>query len=270
MRILFLGDVVGRSGRDAIAKHLPELKARLKPEVIIVNAENAAGGFGVTEKIAQDFYGMGVDCLTTGNHVWDQRELLGTIDQDLRLLRPLNYPEGTPGRGSYTHTLNDGRKIIILNVMARLFMEPVLDDPFALTEKFIAQNRLGHIAKAIFIDFHAEATSEKMAYAHVFDGRVSAVVGTHTHVPTADEQILPKGTAYMTDAGMCGDYDSVVGMKKDLAIWRFTRKTPGERKSPADGEATVCGTFIVTNDATGLAQSIVPVRIGGRLRPQLS
>jgi metallophosphoesterase (TIGR00282 family) len=266
MRILFLGDVVGRSGRDGIAKHLPELKTRLKPDVIIVNAENAAGGFGVTEKIAQDFYSMGIDCLTTGNHVWDQRELLGTIDRDPRLLRPLNYPEGTPGRSSYLHSLPDGRKILILNVMARLFMEPALDDPFALTEKFLAQNRLGHTAKAIFIDFHAEATSEKMAFAQVFDGRVSAVVGTHTHVPTADDQILPKGTAFMTDAGMCGDYDSVVGMKKDLAIWKFTRKIPGEKKSPADGEATVCGAFIVTNDATGLAQTIAPVRIGGRLR----
>ncbi len=270
MRILFFGDVVGRSGRDGIARHLPELRAKLKSDVVVINVENAAGGFGVTDRIAQDFYGFGVDCLTTGNHVWDQRELLGTIDRDPRLLRPLNYPDGTPGRGTFIHTLADGRKILIANVMARLFMEPVLDDPFAATEKLIASHRLGTSVHAILLDFHAEATSEKMAYAHVFDGRVSAVIGTHTHVPTADEQILPKGTAYLTDAGMCGDYDSVVGMKKELAIWKFTRKIPTpERKGPAEGEATICGALIVTDDQTGLARSIDVIRLGGRLKPNL-
>ena len=269
MRILFLGDVVGRSGRDGVAKHLPDLKNRLKPDVIIVNAENAAGGFGVTDKIAQEFYALGVDCLTTGNHVWDQKELVGTIDRDPRLLRPLNYPDGTPGRGSYLHTLAGGRKILIVNVMARLFMEPVLDDPFVVIEKLLAQHRLGHTAQAIFVDFHGETTSEKMAFAHMVDGRVSVVVGTHTHVPTADDRILGKGTAAMTDVGMCGDYDSVIGMKKEQALWRFTRKIPGERMTPAEGEATVCGAFIVTDDATGLAQSIDPVRVGGWLKPTL-
>jgi len=181
----------------------------------------------------------------------------------------LNYPDGTPGRGSYIHTLGGGRKILIVNVMARLFMEPVLDDPFAVTEKLIAQHRLGQTVQAIFIDFHGETTSEKMAFAHVFDGRVSAVVGTHTHIPTADAQILPKGTAYQSDAGMCGDYDSVIGMKKELAIWKFTRKIPGERLAPAEGEATICGVLITTDDATGRATSIEPLRIGGRLKQQL-
>lgn len=266
MRILFFGDVMGRSGRDGLAKDLPDLRARLKPDVIIANAENAAGGYGITVKLAQEFHALGIDCLTTGNHIWGQRELVGTIDSDPCLLRPLNYPEGTPGRGSILHALPDGRKIMIVNVMARLFMEPALDDPFAVTEKLLAQHRLGQSAQAIFVDFHGEASSEKMAFAHVCDGRVSAVVGTHSHIPTADEQILPKGTAYMTDAGMCGDYDSVIGMRKELAIWKFTRKIPGERLIPAEGEATICGAFIVTDDATGLAKSIEPVRVGGRLR----
>lgn len=270
MRILFFGDVMGRSGREGLANHLPGLKARLKPDAVIANVENAAGGFGITDKIAQEFYALGADCLTTGNHVWDQREVLGTIDRDPKLLRPLNYPEGTPGRGFYLHTLPGGGKILIANVMARLFMEPSLDDPFAATEKLLAQYKLGGGVRAIFLDFHGETTSEKQAYAHAFDGRASAVVGTHTHVPTADEQILPKGTAYITDAGMCGDYDSVIGIKKELSIWRFTRKLPGERMTPAEGEATVCGVFVVTNDATGLAQSIEPFRLGGRLKQKMA
>jgi metallophosphoesterase (TIGR00282 family) len=269
MRILFFGDIMGRSGRDGLAKHLPDLKVRLKPDVVVVNAENAAGGFGVTEKIAQDFYALGADCLTTGNHVWDQKELLTTIDRDPKLLRPLNFPDGTPGRGSYLHQLPDGRKILIANVMARLFMEPQLDDPFAATEKLLAVHRLGTTTQAILIDFHSEATSEKMAFGHVFDGRTSAILGTHTHIPTADEQILPKGTAYISDAGMCGDYDSVIGIKKELSIWRFTRKVPGERMVPAEGEATICGVFVTTDDASGLAKSIEPFRLGGRLRQQI-
>ena len=269
MRILFFGDIMGRSGRDGLALHLPRLKSALKPDVIIANAENAAAGFGLTDKIAQDFYQLGVDCLTTGNHIWGQKELIGTIDRDPRLLRPLNYPEGTPGRGSYIHSLPGGQKILIANVMARVFMEPVLDDPFAATEKLLAAHRLGAGVQAIFIDFHGETTSEKMAFSHVVDGRVSAVVGTHTHVPTADEQILAKGTAYISDAGMCGDYDSVIGMKKEPSIWRFTRRIPGERFSPAEGEATVCGVFIETNDATGLATSIEPIRVGGKLRERM-
>lgn len=265
MRILFFGDVMGRSGRDALAKHLPVLKTELKPDATIANVENAAAGFGITLKLAQDFYAMGIDCLTTGNHIWGQKEIVSAIDREPRLLRPLNFPEGTPGRGAYTHTLPDQRKIMILNVMGRLFMEPVLDDPFVTTEKIMSQHRLGHTVQAIFVDFHGEASSEKMAFGHVLDGRVSAVVGTHTHIPTADEQILPHGTAYMTDSGMCGDFDSVIGMKKELAIWKFTRKIPGERLAPAEGEATVCGSFILTDDTTGLARSIESIRVGGRL-----
>jgi hypothetical protein len=269
MRILFFGDIMGRSGRDGLAKHLPDLKARLKPDVVIVNGENSAAGFGITDKLAKEFFALGVDCLTTGNHIWGQKELVGTIDREPRLLRPLNYPEGTPGRGFYLHALPNGKKILIVNVMARLFMEPVLDDPFITMEKLLAQYRLGQNAAAIFVDFHGEASSEKMAFGHVFDGRVSAVIGTHTHIPTADEQILPRGTAFMSDAGMCGDYDSVIGMKKELSIWKFTRKIPGERMVPAEGEATVCGALVVTDDATGLAAGIDPIRIGGRLQQRV-
>ena len=265
MRILFFGDIVGRSGRDGLAAHLPDLRARLNPDVVIANVENAAAGFGVTVKLARELLALGIDALTTGNHVWDQRELVGTIDGEPRLLRPLNFPDGTPGRGSYLHTLGDGRRIVVANVMGRLFMEPALDDPFAVTEKWLGQQKLGTTAQAILMDLHAETTSEKMAFAHFVDGRVSAVIGTHTHVPTADVRILPKGTAALSDVGMCGDYDSVIGMKKELALWRFTRRIPGERLAPAEGPATVCGVFVVTDDATGRALSIESVRMGGVL-----
>ena len=182
---------------------------------------------------------------------------------------PLTIPDGTPGKGFFLHNLPGGRKLLVVNVMARVFMEPVLDDPFATTEKLLSQYRLGTAVQAIFIDFHGEATSEKMAYAHAFDGRVSAILGTHTHVPTADERILAGGTATMSDAGMCGDFDSAIGMKKEQALWRFTRKIPGERMAPAEGEATVCGALISTDDVTGKALTIAPIRVGGLLRSVL-
>jgi len=265
MRILFLGDVMGRSGREAVEKHLPILRDKLKPDVVIVNAENAAHGKGLTDKICKDLYKIGVDCVTTGNHIWDQNEIILYIDSDPKLLRPENFPKGTPGRGAYLHDLNDGRKILIVNSMGRLFMEP-LDDPFTGINELLKNYRMGKNVNAIFIDFHAETTSEKMAFAHMLDGQVSGVVGTHTHVPTSDAQILPGGTAFQTDAGMSGDYDSVIGVRKDIPIARFTRKMPTERMTPADGEGTVCGTFIETDDKTGLAKNISPVVVGPRLR----
>ena len=265
MIILFFGDVMGRSGREGLKQRLPEIKERLKPDAIIVNAENATSGFGLTMKIAEEFFALGISCLTLGNHAWAQRELLTGIDREPRIVRPLNYPEGTPGRGLYLHALQDGRTLLVVNPMARLFMDPVLDDPFAAVEKVVAEHKLSGKLH-IFVDIHGETTSEKMAMAHLLDGRVSAVIGSHTHVPTADEHILPKGTAYMSDAGMCGDYDSVIGMKKDVAIWTFTHKTPfSERKSPAEGEATLCGVVVTTDDKTGLAVKIEVVRVGGIL-----
>lgn len=265
MRLLFLGDVVGRRGREAVLEFLPRARRDLDPDLIVVNAENAAAGFGLTVRIAEEFLAAGVDVITTGNHVWDQRELVGQIDRMPRVLRPLNLPAGAPGRGAVMLTARGDRKVLVMNACARLFMEPI-DDPFAAVDAVLAQNRMGAggVAAAL-LDFHGEATSEKMIMGHHLDGRVSLVVGTHTHVPSADHQILPGGTAYMSDAGMCGDYDSAIGMKKDVASARFIRKLPTERLSPAEGPATVCGVLVETVDATGAARSVEPIRFGGRL-----
>lgn len=268
MRLLFFGDVVGRSGRDALARHLPDIRARLKPDFIVVNGENAAGGFGITAQIAREFYALGVDVISTGNHAFDQKETLSYIGGDPRLLRPRNYPPTAPGRGAgIFETAQGGRKVLVINVMGRIFMDP-LDDPFAAVEAELARVRLGATVSAIIVDIHAEATSEKMAMGHVCDGRVSLVVGTHSHIPTADAQILTGGTAYQTDAGMCGDYDSVIGMDKAEPVNRFIRKIPGGRFEAASGEATVCGLLVETDDRTGLATRIEPIRVGGRLKPQ--
>jgi metallophosphoesterase (TIGR00282 family) len=266
MRVLFCGDILGRAGRDAVIEEIPRLRDALALDFVAVNGENAAAGFGITDKICQSLYAAGVDCITTGNHVWDQREIIATIDADARLLRPVNFPPGTPGKGARTYQLGDGRRIAVINVMTRLFMDP-LDDPFATVERELQSRTLGQSVQAILVDVHGEATSEKMAMGHFLDGRVSAVVGSHSHVPTADAQILTGGTAYQTDAGMCGDYDSVIGMQKAPAVQRFVRKMPGERLTPAEGPATLCGIFIETDDATGLAKRIHPVRVGGRLKP---
>ena len=268
MNILVCGDVVGRAGRDAIKTHLPGLKRDLAIDVAIVNAENAAGGFGLSERLAGELYEAGADILSTGNHVWDQRELISYITRDPRILRPANFPEGTPGAGWRLHPLGGGGNVLVVNLMGRLFME-ALDDPFARLETILAQHKLGRGASAIIVDFHAEATSEKMAFGHFADGRVSAVIGTHTHVPTADAQILPGGTAYVSDAGMCGDYDSVIGMQKAPSVRRFVTKMPGEKAKPAEGEGTLCGIFVAIDEATGLARRIEPVRIGGRLAPHI-
>jgi hypothetical protein len=267
MRILFIGDIMGRTGRDALAKHLPELKKTLKPDVVIVNGENAAHGIGITPDICKEFYALGVDVITTGNHIWDQREIIPYIDRDPKLLRPINFPKGTMGKGFYIHTLPDGRKILVVNAMARIFMD-AMDDPFAAMNELLNTYRMGGVVNAAFLDFHGEASSEKMAMGHYLDGRVSVVVGTHTHTPTADVQIFDGGTAYQTDAGMTGDYNSVIGVKKDVPIHRFTRKTPTDRMSPAEGEATVCGLFVEL-DNRGLAKKAGAVRIGGRLKPEM-
>lgn len=265
MRILFLGDIVGQPGRDAVERHIENLKSKLNPDIIIANAENSAHGFGLTEKIVKGLYEVGVDVITTGNHAWDQREMLSYIERDKNVLRALNYPDGTPGRGSIVKQLTDGRKILVAHVMGRLFMDP-LDDPFAAMDTLLQKYNLGSAVNAIFVDIHGETTSEKMAMGQYLDGRVSAVVGTHTHVPTADCQIFSKGTGFQTDAGMCGNYNSVIGMDKDVPIHKFTKKYPAKsRMFPADGQGTLCGTFVKTDDTTGLATSIVPVRIGPRL-----
>ncbi len=269
MRILFLGDIVGRSGRDAVAAALPRLRESLRLDLAIVNVENASHGFGCSPDMANTLFEVGADVLTLGNHAWDRKELAGYIETQKRLIRPINFPPGTPGQGSVLVDLADGRRALVLQAMGRLFMEPN-DDPFRLTAELLGKHRLGVTVQAIVADIHGEATSEKMAFAHSFDGRVSLVVGTHTHVPSADHQILPGGTAYQSDAGMCGDYDSVIGMDKGVAAARFWRRVPGERLAPADGEATVCGVFVETADATGLAVRIEPIRVGGRLSQSMA
>ncbi len=266
MRLLFCGDIVGRSGREAVTGRLPRLREELALDFVIVNGENAAGGFGITGKICEELFAAGVDAISGGNHSWDQREALAVIDREPRLLRPQNYPDGTPGRGAAVFDVPGGRKVLVLNVMGRLYMDP-LDDPFACVARELAKHRLGATVQAIVVDIHAETTSEKMAMGHFVDGRVSLCVGTHTHVPTADTMILPGGTAYQTDAGMCGDYDSVIGMDKAEPIARFTRKLRGEHLSVARGEGTLCAVFVETDDKTGLAKRVAPLRAGGRLSP---
>jgi len=266
MKILFLGDIIGKPGRDAVAAHLPRLHSLLSPDLVIANGENAAHGFGITRSIAEEYFGMGIDVITTGNHWADQKEILTVIETEDRILRPQNYPPGTPGRGANLYQTPAGN-VLVINVMGRVFMDP-LDDPFAAVEAQIAACPLGEGADAIVIDVHAETTSEKMALAHFVDGRASLVVGTHTHVPTADAQILPGGTAFQADAGACADYDSVIGMDKAEPVQRFLRKMSGARFSPATGPATVCGVYVETGPK-GLATRIEPVRIGGRLMQAL-
>jgi len=266
MKLLFCGDIVGRAGREAVTGRLPRLRKELALDFVIANGENAAGGYGITGKICEELFAAGVDAISGGNHSWDQREALGFIDREPRLLRPHNYPDGTPGRGAAVFDVPGGRKVLVLNVMGRLFMDP-LGDPFACVERALAKHRLGATVQAIVVDIHAEATSEKMAMGHFVDGRASLCVGTHTHVPTADTMILPGGTAYQSDAGMCGDYDSVIGMDKVAPLARFTRKLPTERLKVASGEGTLSGVYVEIDDQTGLATKIAPLRAGGRLAP---
>jgi metallophosphoesterase (TIGR00282 family) len=267
MNLLFIGDIVGKPGRDVVLAELPRLRESLKLDCVIANGENAAGGFGLTRAIAEEFFAAGIDVISTGNHWADQKEIYGLIEQEDRILRPVNYPKGTPGKGANLYALPGGGSILVINVMGRVFMDP-LDDPFAAVARELDACPLGEAADAIVIDIHAEATSEKMAMGHFCDGRASLVVGTHTHAPTADAQILPGGTAFQSDAGACADYDSVIGMDKTEPLRRFTTKMPGSRYAPATGPATLCAVFVQIG-ANGLATRIEPVRVGGRLIPAI-
>lgn len=268
MRILFIGDVVGKAGRTAVTERLPGLIRDLSLDLVVLNGENAAGGFGITEAIYNDFIDAGVDAVTLGNHAWNQKEALVFIERAPRLVRPLNFPRSTPGRGAALVETRAGARVLVINAMGRVFMEP-LNDPFAAIDRELDACPLGEMADTVIVDFHAEASSEKQAAGHFCDGRASLVVGTHTHVPTADHRILPGGTAYMTDAGMTGDYDSVIGMQKEEPLQRFLTGIPTARFEPANGDATLSGVAVETDDATGLAQRIAPVRLGGRLEPAL-
>ena len=264
MRILFVGDIVGRSGRKVLVDRLPALIADWSLDCVIANGENAAGGFGITEAIYRELMDAGLDAMTLGNHAWDQREALVFIERAPQLVRPINFPPGTPGRGAALIETRAGARVLVINAMGRLFMDP-LDDPFAAVERELAACPLKRAVDAIVIDIHAEATSEKQAMGHFADGRCTLVVGTHTHAPTADHQILPGGTAFISDVGMTGDYDSVIGMTKEEPITRFLRKISSSRLEPATGSATLCAIAVETDDATGLASKVAVVRLGGRL-----
>jgi hypothetical protein len=265
VRLIFIGDVVGKTGRQALARELPLLRERYRPDLVAVNGENAAHGFGITEEMYLGFLAAGADAVTLGNHAFDQREALVFIERHPNLLRPVNWPGGCPGRGSALIDTASGRRVLVVSAMGRVMIEPMLDDPFPALARELDLCPLGRACDAILIDFHAEVSSEKMAMGHFVDGRASLLVGTHTHTPTADHQILPGGTAYITDAGMTGDYDSVIGMDKAEPLNRFLRKLPVERLKPAEGQATLCGVAVETDEASGLAKAVAPIRIGGRL-----
>ncbi len=264
MRILFIGDVVGRAGRAAVNERLPGLIKDWKLDLVVVNGENAAGGFGITETIYTELVDAGADAITLGNHAWDQREALVFIERAPRLIRPLNYPKGAPGRGAALIDAKNGKRALVVNAMGRIFME-ALDDPFAAIERELSACALKRDADAIVLDFHCEATSEKQAMGHFCDGRASLVVGTHTHAPTADQRVLAGGTAFVSDVGMTGDFDSVIGMNKDEPLNRFLRKIPGSKFEPANGPATLCALAVETDDTSGLALKVGAVRLGGIL-----
>lgn len=264
MNILFIGDIVARPGRDLVRRLVAPLVDKYAADVVIANGENAAGGSGITREITTELLKAGVHALTSGNHIWAKREVFEFIDGEPRLLRPANFPPGTPGRGATMVETRKGARVLVVNLMGRLYMDP-LDDPFAVADRALEAAPLREIADAILVDIHAEATSEKQALAYHLDGRVSAVVGTHTHVPTADHRILPGGTAYMSDAGMCGDYESVLGMARDEPIRRFLHKTPGARLEAASGEGALSGLAIEIDDRTGLAVRVAALRLGPKL-----
>ncbi|MEM1130018.1 MAG: TIGR00282 family metallophosphoesterase [Pseudomonadota bacterium] len=266
MRVLFLGDVMGRSGRSAIAERLGALRADWKLDFVIVNAENATSGAGLSPDHARELLAAGADCLTLGDHAFDQRDMISFIDSEPRILRPLNYAREAPGQGARLYTLVDGRKILVAQVLGQVFMKRPFDDPFSAVDAALKAHPLGGLANAIFLDMHAEATSEKMGMGHFCDGRISAMAGTHTHIPTADLQILPGGTAYLSDAGMCGDYNSVIGMDATEPMRRFLTGMGKGRFVPATGEATLSGLLVATDDRSGKAVSAEMVRVGGHLQ----
>jgi metallophosphoesterase (TIGR00282 family) len=265
MRLLFLGDVVARAGREAVRARLPGLISDFKLDFVIVNGENAAGGFGISESIYFEFLEGGANVVTTGNHVWAQKHALAFCERHEGFLRPANYPAGTPGRGFGVYTARNGARVMVANIMGQVFMQPSLENPFVCADMILDENRLRQNVEVVVFDFHAEATSEKQCFGHYVDGRASVVIGTHTHIPTSDAQILNAGTAYMTDAGMCGDYDSSLGMDKEEPLSRFVSNMRTGKYHPASGPATICGVGVDLCDTTGLALAVEPLRLGPRL-----
>lgn len=267
MKVMFLGDIVGRSGRDAVIEEVPRLRDQLGLDFVVANGENATHGFGISPKNCDELFNAGIDVITGGNHSWDRAEILPYIDDEPRLLRPANFPKGTPGRGVGLFEAPGGERVLVINVMCRLFME-LLDNPFDTLESALPEGKPAENGfDFVLVDMHGEATSEKYGIGHYCDGRASLVVGTHTHVPTGDAHILENGTGYQTDAGMCGDYDSVIGMQKEASLGRFLNQLPKPRMQPAEGDATLCGTVVETDPKTGLAAKVLPIRVGGRLTP---
>lgn len=268
MRILFLGDVVGQAGRNLIQQTLPSFKKRYKVDFTIINGDNAAHGFGLTKGVCADLFSVGADVITSGNHGWEAQEMEEVFNTNSKVLRPANFPEGVPGSGCGFYRTCSGKTIGVLHLQGRVFMG-ASDDPFRCAENWTKRLILGKNVDALVVDIHGEATSEKMALAQFIDGKVSLVVGTHTHIPTADVQILPNGTAYQTDSGMCGCFDSVIGMQKEEPIYRYLTNRRKGKYEPAKGDATVCGVLVDTDDKTGLAEKIFMIRYGGRLQESL-
>lgn len=265
MRILFLGDVMGRAGRTAVQSRLPGLRTHLRLDFVVVNAENASAGVGLTGDHARAILAAGADCITLGDHAFDQKDMIQFIETEPRVLRPLNYAKVAPGHGARVFDAPGGRRVLVAQALGQVFMKRPFDDPFSAVDAVLRAHPPGGMVQAAVIDIHAEATSEKMGMAHWCDGRASLVVGTHTHVPTADAQVLPGGCAYLSDAGMCGDYLSVIGMQRDEPMRRFVTGMAKGRFEPAEGEATLCGVLVDTDDATGRALRVAPLRTGGRL-----
>ena len=265
MRLMFLGDVVGRAGRAAVTARLKSLRAEWKLDFVVVNGENATSGAGLSADHAKALLAAGADCVTLGDHAFDQKDMLSFIETEPRILRPLNFARTAPGKGARVYEAPGGRKVLVAQVLGQVFMKRPFDDPFSAIDGVLRTHPVGGAVQAALVEIHCEATSEKMGMGHWCDGRASLVVGAHTHVPTADAQILPGGTAFQSDAGMCGDFNSVIGMDKAEPMRRFVTGMQKERFSPANGEATLCGTYVETDDRTGLATRIVMVRVGGRL-----
>lgn len=266
MKLLFLGDVMGRAGRAAVTQTLPRLRAEWGLDFVVVNGENASSGMGLTADHAKLLLAAGADCVTLGDHAFDQKDMAQFIETEPRIIRPLNFSKIAPGKGARVFTAPGGRKVLVAQVLGQVFMKRPFDDPFSAVESVLKTHTLGGVVQAAIIDVHAEATSEKMAMGHWCDGQASLIVGTHTHVPTGDAQILSGGSAYLTDAGMCGDYNSVIGMEKLEPLRRFVTGMPKERFTPAAGPATLSGVYVETDDRTGKALRVEMVRQGGRLQ----
>ena len=265
MKLLFLGDVMGRSGRAAVTERLPSLRTDWGLDFVVVNGENASQGIGLTPEHARLILQAGADCITLGDHAFDQKDMLSFIETEPRVIRPLNFSKVAPGKGFRVFEATKGRRVLVTQVLGQVFMKRPFDDPFSAVETVLKTHTLGAAVQAAIVDVHAEATSEKMAMGHWCDGMASLVVGTHTHVPTGDAMILAKGTAYQTDAGMCGDYDSVIGMEKLEPLRRFITGMAKGRFEPAEGPATLSGVFVETDDKTGRAVRVRMVRVGGKL-----